>query len=176
MKTKLRTSILFCAFACAFAVGAAETGTNNLQTTAKALDNLVAQKKVVYREIVKPGFKPVRQAVPPLDLKKISPVIASKLKVDAAEVQRLLSNDREKLSELVMARGLEAPTGKSWRELLATYEQHELVGMVEKHQVRAQVETKMDDLYTELSFAALDSMGSPPAGSDGKSDSGVKKK
>lgn len=134
-----------------------------LKATAQELDTLVSQNRIVYREAVKPGFKPDRKAVPPVSLKKIAPVVAAKLNLPQNQVVSLLKNDREKLSDVVLARAIEQSNGKPWKELLAQHDPDELLRQVEERQLTAKVKSTMDELYAEVSFAALDSMGSSTA-------------
>lgn len=134
-----------------------QEATNVLKSTAESLDNLVSQKRVVYKEINKPGFKPVRKKVPPVSLKRITPIVATQLNIPQDQVNGLLKNDRKKLSEVVLARTLAESSGKTWQALLAEHDQDTLFRLAEERQVTPKVKNTLDSLYTELSFVAFDS-------------------
>ena len=134
-----------------------------LQRTAEELDNLVSQKHVQYERTQRPGFPPQQIKTDPLDLKRISPLVASRLKVSENAVRDLLQNDREKLSELVMACELAKTTGQTWEELARNHGRDELIQMVEERKLAPKIKPVLDELYTELSFALLDQMESAKA-------------
>ena len=129
-----------------------------LQRTAEELDKLASQKEVSYKRIQRPGFPPQQIKTDPLDLKRISPLVASRLKVSESAVSNLLRNDREKLSELVMACELAKTTGQTWEKLARDHGRDELIRMVEKQELGPKIRPVLDELYTELSFALLDQM------------------
>lgn len=148
-----------------------------LQRTAEELDKLTTQTEVPYKEIQRPGFPPQRIKTDPLDLKRISPSVASRLNVSENVVRNLLRDDREKLSELVMACELAKTTGHTWEELARKYGRDELIRMAEERKLAPKIKPVMDELYNELSFALLDQMesakatGNAPGGEKGSAQS-----
>ena len=106
-----------------------------LLRTAEELDKLTSQKDVPYKRIQRPGFPPQQIKTDPLDLKRISPLVASRLKVSETAVRDLLQNDREKLSELVMACELAKTTGQTWEKLARNHGRDELIRMVEERKL-----------------------------------------
>jgi hypothetical protein len=161
MKVALVTGM---AFICAGLLAAEEPKggedhqTAVLQSTAAELDHLVSQNKSVEVEIVKPGFKPVRKSAEPVSLQRIAPVVAKRLKMNERQVADLLTGDQEKLSDLVFARLLEQTSGKSWKHLLTQHESADLIRMAKEQRITAKAKKVLDELYTELSFVALDAM------------------
>ena len=148
------------------------TAEGTLQRTAEELDSLASQKQVSHERIQRPGFPPQQIKTEPLDLKRISPLVASRLKVSENAVRDLLQNDREKLSELVMACELAKTTGQTWEELVRNHGRDELIRMVEERGLAPKIKPVLDELYTELSFALLDQMESAKAA--GKPSGGEK--
>ena len=148
-----------------------------LLRTAEELDRLSSQKEVSHERIQRPGFPPQQIKTDPLDLKRISPLVASRLKVSESAVRDLLRNDREKLSELVMACELAKTTGQTWENLARNHGRDELIRMVEERELAPKIKPVLDELYTELSFALLDQMesaqgtGNPPGGEKGSAKS-----
>jgi len=148
-----------------------------LLRTADELDSLASQKEVSHERIQRPGFPPQQIKTDPLDLKRISPLVASRLKVSENAVRDLLQNDREKLSELVMACELAKTTGQTWEELARNHGRDELIRMVEQRGLAPKIKPVLDELYTELSFALLDQMesakaaGKPAGGEKGSAKS-----
>jgi hypothetical protein len=160
----MKVAILVAAILFGVSAAATEQTVAVLKATAQELDNLVSQNRTVYREDVKPGFKPKRKAVPPVNLKKIVPVVATRLNLTKDQVLTLLKNDREKLSDVVLARTIEASSGKSWQELLAQHDRDELFRLTEERQLTTTVKNTLDELYAEISFAALDTLGDSARG------------
>lgn len=151
-------SVAVAAMVGTFQVPAAEESAAVLKSTAFQLDDLVSQKKVAYKEIIRPGYGSQRVAVPPISLDKIAPKIATRLRLPEKEVLNLLKDDRQKLSGVVLARALEPSVGKKWQDLLAQHDEDQLLRLAEERQLTASVKNTMDELYTEVSFAALDAM------------------
>jgi hypothetical protein len=153
------------------------TAEGALQRTADELDSLASQKEGSHERIQRPGFPPQQIKTDPLDLKRITPLVAARLKVSENAVRDLLQNDREKLSELVMACELAKTTGQTWEELANNHSPAELIRMVEERKLAPKVKPVLDELYTELSFALLDQMenakatGKPPGGEKGSAKS-----
>jgi hypothetical protein len=134
----------------------AESGTASLRSTAEQLDDLVSEQKQLYTKVGEPGFKPKRETIPPISLERMAAVVASKLELPEKEVIRTLEPDREKLSELVMARLLEAATGKRWKELFAENEMTGLIRLAEQNKQQEKIQAKLDEVYSEMSLLAMD--------------------
>ena len=144
-----------------------------LKTTARQLDRLVSQTNVVFKETTKPGFEPVKARVPPIPLERIARSAAPHLKLSESEIARLLAGDQTKLSELALARVIEEAGGEPWRNLLKEKNAERLYRLIEERMLLEKVTSILDELYIEMSFAALDQLegesaiGIPPASGDG---------
>lgn len=163
-------------------LSAAEKELEVLKSTAKELDNLVSQKNVAYKEVVRPNFPTTKYKVPPVSLNQVAPAVSNRLKLNQSQVIELLTDDQTKLSDLVMARLLQESGGKAWNQLLSEKNSDELLLLVEERQLTTRVKSMLDELYTEVSFAVLDAMdrstasGAAPGGTKGQDKHSDKKK
>lgn len=144
-----------------------------LNSTADQLDELVSQNKVLTRTTTRPGHKTKREILPPLSVAIVAQVAGEKLNLSTAELTPLLKNDRERLSEVVLAKALESPEGPSWKELLKKNSRTDLFRLAEERQVTSKVKTLLDDLYADISLTAMDhwsgdAVGRAPAAVSGK--------
>jgi hypothetical protein len=127
-----------------------------LETTrvAESLDELVQQR---------PRFRPERYEKGqrlyvggPVELDQIVPIAADMLKIDRTDLREFLKEDRHALSHIVYARLLGARRDKPWKPLLINGE--DLFLALQKEGVSlAQIHEILDNLYTELAFASMDS-------------------
>jgi len=122
---------------------------------ALSLDELVDQQPSVSDALIKNG-KRSKALIPPVPLQTITPVAARILKMDENELRNLLIA-REKLSLIAYARLLAGRTNKPWPEVLKDLKQGDPLEALQKGGVPlADVHKQLDELYTELAFAALD--------------------
>lgn len=142
---------------------AAEPSVADTTSLADSLDELVQQR---------PRFRPERYgkgllyAGAPVDLDRIVPITADMLKIDKADLRELLEQDRHLLSRIVYARLLGAKRGKPWKPLLINGE--DLFEALQKEGVAlSEVRQVLENLYTELAFASLDSPVVPKRRSPG---------
>jgi hypothetical protein len=92
----------------------------------------------------------------PIELDQIVPMAADMLKIDRTDLREFLKEDRHTLSPIVYARLLGAKRDKPWKPLLINGE--DLLMALQKEGVSiAQIHQILDNLYTELAFASIDS-------------------
>jgi hypothetical protein len=150
-----------------------EEEAQDVRSTAEQLDNLISQQKVLYKKVGQPGFKPKRVAVPPVDIKRVVPMVAPRLKMSEEAVAEVLRKEPAKLSDLVIARWIEVASDKTWKELLSSYNRQELIALAEEHQVIKKVARTINAVYADVSLAAFDTAdentasGRAPAGASG---------
>jgi hypothetical protein len=151
----MRITILFATVLTAAQVLGAEIVTHELISTADQLDQMVAQEPVLKKTSKLPKSETTTEALPPLNVERIAPLAAKKLNIDQAELAKLLNN-RENLSKIAMSKILEESTGKSWKELLKSKTRGELLRMVDEQKLAGKLKKTLDDLYTDVSFVAMD--------------------
>lgn len=134
---------------------AADFSSSPLAAAATELDDLVSRERTILR---KRGSVSTRDATAPLSLEKITPVVAERLKLTETEITETLKDERHKLSSLVMARALEKPVEKSWKDLLAQNQREDLIRLAHQQQIATNVQATLVDLHTELSFLVFDSV------------------
>jgi hypothetical protein len=145
-----------------------------IKSTAKELDTLVSQTNVAYKEVIRPGFATTKHKIPPVPLSQVAPAVSERLKIDEKQIVELLTEDKTKLSELVIARLIQESGGQPYQELLARKDSEALYRLVQERQLTTRVKTMLDEIFTEVSFISLDGLspgnaiGAPPAGNKGQ--------
>jgi hypothetical protein len=135
---------------------------NETARLALSLDELIDQQPSSSDAVIRNGRQSKAQ-VPPVPLSLLTPVASDILKIDESKLRKLLAKDREKLSRIVYARLLADQTRIAWAEALKSLEKDDELNALQKAGISlSDIHEKLDHLYTELAFAALDAPLEPP--------------
>jgi hypothetical protein len=135
---------------------------------ALSLDELVEQQPSRSDAVIRNG-RPSKAEVPPVPLSLLTPVASDILKIDEPELRKLLLENREKLSRIVYARLLADKNNTSWAEGLKLLDKESELNALQKTGIPlSEIHDKLDHLYTELAFAALDAPLESPKAKRGK--------
>jgi len=152
----VKVLIVVCAVLFIREVGANPPSLNETARLALSLDELVDQQPTRSDAVIRNGRQSKAQ-VPPVPLSLLLPVAADILKIDDSKLRKLLEKDREKLSRIVYARLLADQTKVAWPEALKSLERDDELNALQKAGISlTDINQKLDHLYTELAFAALD--------------------
>ena len=123
---------------------------------ALSLDELVDQQPSRSDAVIRNG-RQSKAEVPPVPLSLLTPVASDILKIKESKLRKLLQNDHEKLSRIVYARLLADRNNVAWPEALKSLEKDAELNALQKAGIPlSDIHEKLDHLYTELAFAALD--------------------
>jgi hypothetical protein len=135
---------------------------------ALSLDELVDQQPSRSDAVIRNG-RPLKSEVPPVPLSLLTPVASDILKIDESQLRKLLQDNREKLSRIVYARILSDKNNVNWTEALKSLDkENELNALQNAGIPLSEIHEKLDHLYTELAFAALDAPLENPKPKRGK--------
>ncbi len=155
-RTWVLTLILVVAGSVARVQSANEPSLKETSQLAASLDELVDQKPVG-DQVVRNG-KRMKVKVAPVQLKLLTPVASKMLEVDESKLSGMLQENRELLSRIVYARLLAKKTARTWDDVLRTESGRDMLAdLQDAHVPLTEIYELLDNLYTELSFAALDS-------------------
>lgn len=123
---------------------------------ALSLDELADQQPSKTDAVIHNGKRSKNLPLPvPLDV--ITRVSADVLHLDPNQLQQVLGQNHEKLSVVVYAQALAEKTRQSWRDAIKALEGSDALKKTTDAGVPLkEVYERMDHLYTELAFAALD--------------------
>ncbi len=141
-----------------FVRGADTNPPSLLDTTrlALSLDELVDQQPSRSDAVFRNG-RQSKADVPPVPLSLLTPVASEILKIKESKLRTLLEKDHEKLSRIVYARLLADRNKTDWVDALKSLEKEAELNALQLAGIPlADIHEKLDHLYTELSFAALD--------------------
>jgi len=141
---------------------------NDTTRLALSLDELVDQQPSRSDALIRNG-RQSKSDVPPVPLSLLTPVAADILKIDESELRKLLQDNREKLSRIVYARLLADKSNLTWAHALKSLEKESELNALQKAGIPlSDIHDKLDHLYTELAFAALDAPLESPKPKRGK--------
>jgi hypothetical protein len=171
----MKIASLIAVMVCSAHLMGEEVVSTDLNSSADQLDKMVRQDKMLRKVTREPNGTKSRELIPPLNVERIAAAAAPKLKLEKAQLAATLRDGQKTLSEVVMARALEESIAKSWKDLLASNDRAQLIAMVEEKKLTEKVRQTLDELYTEVSFVALDrlqndgtAVGKAPGGEKGK--------
>ena len=123
---------------------------------AQSLDELVDQQPSAADQLIREGKRAKRSPLV-VPLRTITPAAAGVLKMKERELRDVLKQKHEKLSRVVYARLLAAKSNVPWLEVLRERKDQDLFTLARQEGVPLQeIHDLLDNLYTELAFAALD--------------------
>jgi hypothetical protein len=158
----VKVLILVCTVLFFREVSANPPSLNETARLALSIDQLVNQQPSPSDAVIRNGQQS-KDLVPPVPLSLLSPVAADILKIDESKLRKLLLKDHEKLSRIAYARLLADRTKVSWADALKSLEKDDELNVLQKTGISlSDIHEKLDHLYTELAFAALDAPLEPP--------------
>lgn len=137
---------------------------------ALSLDELAEQQPSSTDAVIRNG-KRTKTLAQPVPLEVVTRVSADVLHLDPAQLREVLLKNHEKLSVVVYAQLVGAKSGLPWRDVVKTLDGSDaLKKTLEAGVSLKELYERMDHLYTELAFAALDA----PLDLDSKNGKGPK--